>query len=484
MSSRLGICLSLVCVIALSGCDQKTCEDILTCDFNASTDAGHEAAAQPDTGGGADNTNPPPPDSGPQADTAPPEDVVTTDAPEQGDAEGGVVTDAPTADVPVGDAPVADAPAETGPACVLGAACTITTEAGTINGICDGTACAPCTAAPDGGADGGTPGDAQCTAAYGSAGADAGAAKYLCLAGSCTLGECRTSADCPGTICGATNANFCGPCLSDMDCKADPVYPSTMCKIATGTCVPATCSTSGSKTECAANPADICCTAGVAASCVNGNCCTNAECAATPLTPACFESQHLCLPCDPVSGGTYNVDPVNGSDTLGTGSGTAGGSSNPLCALKTVTKAIALIAGPPVPVDGGVPDAADAGTAEGGAEEAGPADGGAAEGGLRTEGGAADGGAADGGAQDAGAPATPIFIKIAGPGPLAAGEQFPLDVPENVTVLGDQGVVTVQIPVSDAGAFRLSHNRSGLSNLIIRGQASAPYGFLSTRTRS
>jgi hypothetical protein len=112
-----------------------------------------------------------------------------------------------------------------------------------------------------------------------------------------------------------------------------------------------------------------------------------------------------------VSGTTYIVDPNHGDDQTGTGSGqSSGGGAEASCALKTITRALAII----------------------------------------------------------GTPAVPTTIQIVGGGPLgpsvASGEKFPLKIPALVTVTTTgTGAVTVTVPASNAG-FALSGESSQITS--------------------
>ncbi len=190
-------------------------------------------------------------------------------------------------------------------ACVLGSS----------NGLCKQGACAACTDPGD---------DATCESAYGS-----GSNSYLCIEGSCTPGDCRTSADCSGLVCGLQQEHFCGKCSTDQQCQSDPHYgSSTICSVATGTCVSNACN--NPHDPCTANPADVCCSVNGTNQCISGDCCTSADCSAGYTC-----QNHVCTQCQTVSNGAYYVDPVNGSDAATTGS--------QQCPFKTITHAIAFL---------------------------------------------------------------------------------------------------------------------------------------------
>jgi hypothetical protein len=162
-------------------------------------------------------------------------------------------------------------------------ACSLSTDAGTINGLFSCGTCAPCIDPDD---------DLACTTAYGGAsdgGPDGGPAPYICNGGTCTPGNCHADSDCQpsGFICGVKTAFMCGPCTSDSDCKKDSDYQGqglTVCTIAMGTCGPIDCNQNDG-TPCAQNPADVCCSQ----TCAPGNCCTDAQCSGA--TPHCVKNQ-------------------------------------------------------------------------------------------------------------------------------------------------------------------------------------------------
>ncbi len=120
--------------------------------------------------------------------------------------------------------------------------------------------------------------------------------------------------------------------------------------------------------------------------------------------------------CDAVVGSpkTWYADPVAGSDASGsTGSGTRGGLSDPTCSFKTVTHGLQVIgAAPPVGSS----------------------------------------------------------LIIVGPSTVAAGESWPLAVPQGLTVFGKGGLVTVAVPNGSIG-FTLAFPSSGLANLTIDGSS-------------
>jgi len=290
-----------------------------------------------------------------------------------------------------------------------GSACTLFDGS---KGLCKSSACAPCVDPTD---------DAACKSAHGG-----GTTSYLCVSGACTLAECRTDANCatagkPGQICGLASANQCGRCTSDAQCKAASGYgTSTICSIATGTCVLAQCgvaattgTTTTPNTACSnANPADFCCGAvgTTPGTCVPGNCCTDAQCSTGNVCRS-----NVCTACPAVTDNTYYVDPATGSDTASTGSTT--------CAFKTISRAVAYLS-------------ATYGTAV-------PA-------GTR--------------------------ILLRGKATAATGETFPIRVPPNVTVSSATTTIqTVEVAAGRLG-FTLATANSAITNLTIAGLTTAYVG--------
>lgn len=272
---------------------------------------------------------------------------------------------------------------------------------GQICGLTQPGVCSPC----------GTDTQCQNDKTYGSG--------YICVGGACTAGNCHTDTDCPqGQICGVTQAHYCGKCTTDTQCKNDSTYGSGyVCNTTSGACVQNTC-TAVNQT-CPLNPGDECCAVSGSDICVAGDCCTNTQCSGG--TPAC--EGYACTACDAVgSPWHYYVDPVNGSDGVGTtGSGTAAGQANSVCAFKTITAAIGYV----LKQSGGTPNAG-----------------------------------------------TEIIVK--GPSTVSNatnGETFPIVVPANVLVKGD-GVSTVTVDVT-AGVegFTLDTKSSGVASLIVDGQS-------------
>jgi len=259
--------------------------------------------------------------------------------------------------------------------------------------------------------------DAQCIAdpSYG--------AGNICYQGICQLGDCHgTSSDCKaanaGRICGAVTANDCGSCSGDAQCQADPVYGSaTICETTTGqpktgTCITAACSTSG---PCAANTSDFCCND----ICTAGNCCLDADCAGNPMFGSIYRCvNNSCTGCSAATGNTYFVDPVNGDDGTATGSGIAAGVATPSCSFKTVTHALSV-------------------------------------------------------ASTVGAAGTKIVIVgVSGQTTVLAGETFPIVVPANVAISTKLGPIRLNMPSgSDTsfGGFQLVGDQS-----VIAPDPSAP----------
>ena len=244
--------------------------------------------------------------------------------------------------------------------------------------LCAANACGPCAS------------DDQCTGSprYG--------AGTICVAGGCAVGDCHSNADCGGGICGVDTANTCGNCLNDGQCQSS--YGATfMCETATGHCISNSC---GSVGACSANPADFCCNS----TCVPGNCCQTADCAGLGPTFAC--QSNTCAVCPAATGDQYYVDPVNGSDTAGTGSGTSAA-----CAFKTIKAAVALL-GTTAPLN------------------------------------------------------TQIIVKNTGV--VSAGETFPIVPPANSRIMGESGQVVIQLAAGQF-AFNLTRTNTGVSGFSIDG---------------
>jgi hypothetical protein len=254
--------------------------------------------------------------------------------------------------------------------------------------------------------------DAHCTAAYGTAGTN----PYLCLSGACVPGNCRANADCAaGNICGLSKANVCAKCASDAQCVASygATFICTTSGASTGACVSNVCAVADN-TACTANAADVCC----GGTCTAGGCCPGAAgdtlCKNQLGNSAVCTAGHTCSTCQTVAGKNYLVDPVNGSDSGSTGSGNPTAS----CSFKTITRALQFIGA------------------------------GAVSGTTITVVGGASAGAA-------------VVVK--------AGETFPIDVPANITIVG-QNFVTVA-PGAGQSAFLLAAPASGLKNLTLDGGA-------------
>lgn len=174
-------------------------------------------------------------------------------------------------------------------------------------------------------------------------------ANFLCVNNLCVQGNCHdTSNDCTGAraglVCGATTAHTCGACANDDQCQSDAKYgTTTVCTTTaglgtTGECVSSTCTNNNH--ACAANAGDFCC----AGKCVAGNCCADSDCDANPaFGPTYFCRQNTCTRCDSVTTGNYLVDPVNGDDSMATGSGSAAGTATAGCSFRTLSRALAII---------------------------------------------------------------------------------------------------------------------------------------------
>jgi hypothetical protein len=74
---------------------------------------------------------------------------------------------------------------------------------------------------------------------------------------------------------------------------------------------------------------------------VPGNCCQDTDCSSMGANFTC--TRNTCTQCELAAGNSYSVDPVNGSDAIGTGSGRAGGAVNARCAFRTITRALQFI---------------------------------------------------------------------------------------------------------------------------------------------
>ena len=228
---------------------------------------------------------------------------------------------------------------------------------------------------------------------------------YICAAGACVQGDCHTDGDCgSGQICGVTSPNQCGPCTADTQCKNDTATygQGFVCDVSSGACVAGKCSPNS--VACTQNAADFCCSA----ACVPGNCCSPSDCGKLGNNYACVNN--TCTQCPLASGNTYYVDPVQGSDAIGTGS-----NSSPSCAFRTITRALTVI-----------------GTSAN--------------------------------------PGTEVLVVPSGPVGTDSGETFPISVPANVSIGGSGGVATVLVPKGATG-FTMAHATSGLHDLLVDGQS-------------
>lgn len=266
--------------------------------------------------------------------------------------------------------------------------------AGFICGVSKPHTCGPCTAST------------QCTGDAGRYGAG-----FVCSdAGKCAKGDCGgSSSDCTGgregQICGVSVPNTCGSCTQDSQCRNDPRYKDAkpMCWTATGPdsgrCVTNACTNVGQK--CTGNGADFCC----GNKCVPGNCCDGDDTPCKVIGAAYTCVKNTCTTCDAPAGNQYVVDPVNGNDTVATGSGKAGGVASNNCAFKTLTRALEAL-----------PDTAAVGTT----------------------------------ITVLGASGKTTELVVTGTG----AERFPIDIPANVKVTSSGGPVLVRLPAAKIG-FRL-----------------------------
>jgi Cys-rich repeat protein len=207
------------------------------------------------------------------------------------------------------------------------------------NGVCSGGVCVAC---DSGNTSAGQ--DTSCTTAYGG-----GTTPYVCSAGSCIPGNCNSSTDCTSTpttpTCGFSTPNVCGGCTEDSQCASGNICDTKTGDALLGTCVAATsgCATNSTNdVQCTLNSGDECC----AGSCVAGNCCVSGGTSPCGASTTCKAETSgaaggICTACAAVTGTSpvYYVDPVNGSDTTGTGNNTAANS----CAFQTITRALQVI---------------------------------------------------------------------------------------------------------------------------------------------
>lgn len=352
-----------------------------------------------------------------------------------GAGDGSPTDDAEPSDASPTDGNVSDAAPSDASSCPSGTACS---NAGA-NGICSGDACGAC----DNGITSAGP-DVGCTSAYGGT-----STPYVCNAGACIPGNCNSGADCsaPTPTCGFATPNVCGGCTADSQCTNGNVCDTKPGDPGVGTCVPATtgCAAAATDTACSINAGDECC----AGSCVPGNCCLpTANATSFCGSSATCKSETggttgggICTTCDAVTGTapTYFVDPVNGSDTTGTGNRTASNA----CAFQTITRALQVIgATPPMQTTIALINAAGTGTV--------------------TVSGVATG------------------------TPTTGHERFPVVLPSNVTLTTSGGAVTIEVPAPAAKATTtgviLAGNHSAISGgtsapLVLDGQSkTATYG--------
>ncbi|HYQ27021.1 MAG TPA: hypothetical protein VER04_07375 [Polyangiaceae bacterium] len=147
-------------------------------------------------------------------------------------------------------------------------------------------------------------------------------------------------------------------------------------------------------------------------------CTTSAQCVGSQVCVT-----NVCTACDGVgfsSGNTvYFVDPVNGSDANGTGSGRSGGHDLTACAFKTITRALQVI-GSPTQASGAV-------------------------------------------------------VKLKGNLGAASGEAFPISVPQYVVIQGASGPVTVTLAAGKVG-FNFAGTGSTLKDLVLEGGGTSDVG--------
>jgi hypothetical protein len=260
---------------------------------------------------------------------------------------------------------------------------------------------------------------------------------YICVGNLCVQGNCHdTSTECnanttPSTVnqvCGATKLHTCGACSDDDQCQNDTKYgANSICtKTAglstTGQCVGNACGTTASPLNkpCAANSDDFCCASGGGNKCVSGNCCADADCDANPkYGPTYFCRQNTCTQCDAVTGTSLNylVDPIDGDDSMATGSGTAAsGVTTPGCRFRTVYQALRAIKTSPATIT----IVGKAGT-------------------------------------------TPTSLHtVQGTGDTAPVEALPIIVPANVTITTSTGPINLTLPSTKIG-FQLAGDQANLT---------------------
>src|SRR5579863_3552108 len=192
-----------------------------------------------------------------------------------------------------------------------------------------------------------------------------------------------------------------------------------------GLCVAGSCAAcggpSGTSSACSMAYADgsstgyVC----VAGSCTPGNCNTSTDCSGA--APACNLTTHTCVACDALSASATAVvvDPLSGSNAASsTGTGTAGGQTNAVCAFKTIGHALTHLGS-----------------------------------------------------------ATTVNVLPTGPVSVAgSGEVFPISVTQtNVTITGSGGTPTVNV-ITGTEAFRMVATGATLTNLLIDGSAAVDGG--------
>jgi hypothetical protein len=356
-------------------------------DAPAATDSGHRDTGSHDAAKDAPNHD------------------VTTRTPDGSTLDTGLPDAAP-------DSPPARDASDAGPPCTTDQDCQSNPADGP-NTICD-VATGACVSS-------------ACTTTKDAGSACVNPADFCCAKG-CVPGDCCSNADCVGNAagltCGATAANQCGSCTEDSEC---PAY--YICNTTTGGCVSnsesfcvGTLPNGGAPSACSVSTNDLCCAN-------PGDCLPSPPAGAIPCcsgsdadsycqtmlggTAVCDTTANICTTCGPIDdvSPVYYVDPVNGSDTAGTGSGlTIGNAAAADCALKTITRALAII---------------------GAANEA----------------------------------TQIVVIGAAGGVGLAAGETYPITLPEKVSLTTESGPVTVTVPDKVPG-FVLSAANTSLSGAL------------------
>ena len=188
--------------------------------------------------------------------------------------------------------------------CAPGDACT--TDLGP--GLCSaGGVCGECLDPGD---------DAKCVAAYG--------AGTLCIQGECVAATCHSSADCGGKSC---VDHQCTGCTTDDECDAGQVCNAGVCGDAANAC-----SGKSEGAACGATGGDLCCQRQAGLSCVDVECCSDAQCATGESCEggSCVAQSSGCVA--PTTA-TYLVDPAYTGPSTGTAA----------CPFKTLHGAFARV---------------------------------------------------------------------------------------------------------------------------------------------